>query len=244
MRALSCVNSRSQNDYAMARELLERAIELDPAYAQAYALFAYMLCLEVLYGWKPREIALARALEAAQKAVVLDSEDAWAHFALGFVYCMTQRAEEAVFEQEKALALNPNFALAYTYQGAALAYLGRGEDALLKIDASERLSPRGLFQGVNSLCRAVAHFTAGRYLDAIFCARKSILESPGIVTSYRVLVVNCALAGEIDEARAALEMVKRLQPDVSLRWIAESVLWTREREQQNIIKGFRLAGLE
>src|SRR5262249_14467851 len=35
MRALSCVNSRSQNDYAMARELLERAIELDPAYAQA-----------------------------------------------------------------------------------------------------------------------------------------------------------------------------------------------------------------
>src|SRR5262249_40154805 len=69
MRALSCVNSRSQNDYAMARELLERAIELDPAYAQAHALFAYVMGLEVLYGWKSEEIALARALEAAQKAV-------------------------------------------------------------------------------------------------------------------------------------------------------------------------------
>ena len=244
MRALSCVNSRSQNDYAMARELLERAIELDPAYAQAHALFAYVMGLEVLYGWKSEEIALARALEAAQKAVVLDSDDAWAHLALGFVYGITRRAGEAVVEHEKALALNPNFALAYTYQGVALAYLGRGEEALLKIDASERLSPRGLFQGVNSVCRAVAHFSAGQYLDAISCARKSILESPGIVTGYRMLVVNCALIGEIDEARAALAILKRLQPDVSLRWIAESVLFTRERERQEFIEGFRLAGLE
>jgi tetratricopeptide (TPR) repeat protein len=244
VRALSCVNSRSQNDYAMARELLERAIELDPAYAQAYALFAYVMGLEVLYGWKPREIALARALEAAQKAVVLDSDDAWAHFALGFVYGMTRRAEEAVVEHEKALALNPNFALAYTYQGSALAYLGRGEEALLKIDASERLSPRGLFQGVNNVCRAAAHFSAEQHRDAVSCARKSILDSPGIVTGYRMLVVNCALIGEIDEARAALKIVKRLQPDISLRWIAESVLFTRERDRQNYIEGFRLAGLE
>jgi TolB-like protein len=244
MRALSCVNSRSQNDYAMARELLERAIELDPAYAQAHALFAYVMGLEVLYGWKSEEIALARVLEAAQKAVVLDSDDAWAHLALGFVYGITRRAGEAVVEHEKALALNPNFAIAYTYQGAALAYLGRGEEALLKIDASERLSPRGLFQGVNSVCRAVAHFSAGQYLDAISCARKSILESPGIVTGYRMLVVNCALIGEIDEARAALAILKRLQPDVSLRWITESVGFTRERERQDIIEGFRLAGLE
>ena len=157
---------------------------------------------------------------------------------------MTRRAEEAVVEHEKALALNPNFALAYTYQGSALAYLGRGEEALLKIDASERLSPRGLFQGVNNVCRAAAHFSAEQHLDAVSCARKSILDSPGIVTGYRMLVVNCALIGEIDEARAALGIVKRLQPDISLRWIAESVLFTRERDRQNYIEGFRLAGLE
>jgi hypothetical protein len=37
--------------------------------------------------------------------------------------------------------------------------------------------------------------TLGQYLDAISCAPKSILESPGIVTGYRMLVVNCALIG-------------------------------------------------
>src|SRR5262249_24659282 len=132
----------------------------------------------------------------------------------------------------------------YTYQGSALAYLGRGEEALLKIDASERLSPRGPFQGVNRVCRAVAHFSAGQYLDAISCARKSILDSRGILTGYRMLIVDGALIGEIDEARAALGILKRLQPDVSLRWIAESVLFTRERERQEFMEGFRLAGLE
>ena len=62
--------------------------------------------------------------------------------------------------------------------------------------------------------------------------------------AYRMLVVNCALIGEIDEARAALAILKRLQPNVSLRWIAESVLFTRERDRQNYIEGFRVAGLE
>jgi hypothetical protein len=59
-----------------------------------------------------------------------------------------------------------------------------------------------------------------------------------------MLVVSCALIGEIDEARTALKIVKRLQPDISLRWIADSVLFTRESDRQNIIEGFRLAGLE
>ena len=57
---------------------------------------------------------------------------------------------------DRALSLNPNFALAYTYSGAALAYLGRGNEALLKIDASERLNPKGLFRGVNSVSRAAS----------------------------------------------------------------------------------------
>jgi adenylate cyclase len=244
VRALSCINSRSRHDYTMAWEFLERAIELDPGYAQAHALIAYVMGLQILYGWRSREQALAPALDAAQKAVALDDDDAWGHFALGFLYGMIRKAEEAAVEHEKALGLNPNFALAYTYLGVALAYLGRSEEALLKIDLSERLSPRGIFRGVNSVCRALAYFSARQHHDALSWARKSILESPGIVTGYRMLVVSSALVGEIDEAKSALQIVRRLQPDLSLRWITESVLFTRERAQQDIIEGFRLAGLE
>jgi hypothetical protein len=84
----------------------------------------------------------------------------------------------------------------------------------------------------------------GNYKEASAFARKSILESPGIVTGYRQLVVNCALAGEIDEARAALRILKDLQPELSLKWIEESLPYRRERDRLNFIEGFRLAGLE
>lgn len=113
-----------------------------------------------------------------------------------------------------------------------------------KIDASERLNPRGLFRGVNSLCRALAYFASKQHHDAIAYARKAVLESPGIVTGYRMLVVNCALVGEIDEAKAALDVVKRLQPDISLACFAKYVPFTGASQREDYIEGFRLAGLE
>jgi hypothetical protein len=91
---------------------------------------------------------------------------------------------------------------------------------------------------------AVAYFFAGKHKEASAFARKSILESPGIVTGYRQLVVNCALAGEMDEARAALQILKGLQPELSLKWIEEWLPYRRERDRQKFIEGFRLAGLE
>jgi hypothetical protein len=92
--------------------------------------------------------------------------------------------------------------------------------------------------------RAVAYFFAGKHKEARVFARKSILESPGIVTGYRQLVVNCALAGEIDEARAALRILKGLQPELSLKWIEEWVPYRRAEDRQKFIEGFRLAGLD
>ena len=243
MRALSYVNNRSIQDYSTAKELLKKAIAIDPTYAQAYALIAYIYALEVLYGWAPGASALQVAWDAAQKALLLDTDDPWVHLALGYVYQQNRRSEEAVQEYEKALALNPNFALAHTYISTALCYLGQTEEALDHIATSERLSPRGLFQGVNNLLRAVAHFFAGRHREAVVFARKSVMESPGIVTGYRHLVVNCALIGEIDEARAALSTLKRLQPEISLKWIEEWLPYRSDKDRQKFIEGFRLAGL-
>jgi tetratricopeptide (TPR) repeat protein len=231
-------------DYTLAKELLKKAIEIDASYAQAHALIAYLTALEVLYGWQSEEDGLALAQEEAEKGLVLDVDDPWVHLALGFVHQQSRRSEDAIQEYHKALALNPNFALAHTYFAAALCFVGQIEQALDHITTSERLSPRGLFHGVNNLMRAVAHFFAGRHGEAVVFARKSVQESPGIVTAYRHLVVNCALAGEIEEARAALEILRRLQPEISLAWVEKWVPYRGTKDRQNFIEGFRLAGLE
>ena len=244
MRAFSHINNRSISDYTVAQELLTKAIEIDPTYAQAQALMAYLTALKALYGWVAEEDALASAWNAAQRALLLDADDPWVHLALGFVHQQCRRSEDAVEEYQKALSLNPNFALAHTYLAFALCFLGQHDQALAHIATSERLNPRGLLHGVNNLLRAVAHFLAGQHREAIGFARKSVLESPGIVPGYRHLVVNCALAGEINEAKAALQILRRLQPELSVAWLEKWLPYRCASDRQKFIQGFRLAGLE
>jgi TolB-like protein len=244
MRALSLINIRSKQNYAVAEVLLRRATELDPDCTHAYSLLAYVTALDVVYGWKPREDNIAFACDAAQTAVLLDVDDPWGHLALGFVHAQSRSTEAAIREYEKALALNPSFGLVHTYLGGALSHLGRTEEALTRIDTAERLSPREIFFGVNDYVRANAYFAAERYRDASVFARRSVLQSPGIVTSHRQLVVNCALAGDIQEAKAALKPLLRLVPGSSLGSINEALPYVRDKDRSRFLDAFYLVGVE
>ena len=248
VRALSLTNSRARAEIATARRLLQKAIALDPGYAQAYSLLSFVTTLGVHLGWEPRESTIAVASETARKALQLDADEPWAHLALGYVLAWSRRAGDALVEYEKALTLNPNFAIAHWLLALALCYLGRSEEALAHGDKAARLSPRDLLArgnaGVSNNVRAAACFVAGRYRDGIQFARQAILESPNLTPAYRALIVNCALAGEIEDAKAALLKLKSLAPDISLKWIKEVMPFVRTEDQQRWVEGFRLAGLE
>ena len=248
VRALSLMNSRARPDIAAASSLLRKAIALDPDYAQAYSLLSFVTTLGVHLGWEPPESTLALASDAAQKALFLDADDPWAHVALGYVQAWRRRADNAIVEYQKALTLNPNFAIAHWLLALALCYLGRGEEALVHGDKAERLSPRDLMArgnaGVSNNVRAMACFVEGRYGEGIAFARKAIMESPNLAPAYRALIVNCALAGELSDARAALQELKRLVPEISLTWVRDVIPYMRDDDRRRYFEGFRLAGLE
>jgi TolB-like protein/Tfp pilus assembly protein PilF len=250
VRALSLMNSRARPDVAVARELLQKAIALDPGYAQAYSLLSFLTTLGVHMGWEPRESTLTLASEAAHRALFLDADEPWAHVAVGYVLAWSKRAEDAIVEYQKALTLNPNFAIAHWLLALASCYLGRSEEAFAHGDKAERLSRRDLLArgnaGVSNNVRAIACFIAGRYREGIDFARKAIIESPNLTPAYRALVINCALAGEIEEAAAALRTLKGLVPNISLKCIEdrEIVPYVRAEDRQRYVEGFRLAGLE
>ena len=248
VRALALMNSRTKPDATAARALLQRAVMLDPGYAQAHSLLSFVMALSVQLGWEPRDPTLHNAAAAARQALLMDFEEPWAHAAAGFALVLSRRAEDAVAEYQKALSLNPNFAFVHTMLGAAFCYLGRSDEAMAQIEHAERLSPRDLLSrgnfGANNVIRAAAAMVGGNYREGIRFARQAVNESPGSTPAHRQLVINCALAGEMEEAKTALHALKSLNPDITLRWVEEWLPFAREEDRRKYVEGLRMAGLE
>jgi hypothetical protein len=64
------------------------------------------------------------------------------------------------------------------------------------------------------------------------------------VGAYRVLTAAAAMAGEIEIAKAALQELRRLQPNISLQWITKNIPIKRNIEREHYLEGFRRAGLD
>lgn len=241
--ALAVTKVRSRQNYASAEKLLQRAMELDPSYARAHGIAAFFAGCEVLYGWKSREGTLPLALDSAYKAVALDESDPWAHFALGWALTQNRLPNGGIEEYQRAITINPCFPSARACLGLALSYVGRTEEALIELENGERLGAPEIFNGLSNSARAGVYFCAEDHRTAISAARRSVRQSPGLVASQRQLVVNCVLAGEMDEARAAYSDLVRLVPNLSLRSIANALPYIRDRDLNRALEGLRRIGV-
>ena len=110
---------------AQAREMFERAIELDPNFAGAYAVLSHTYSRDWSYQWSDDTQALERASEAAKKAVTLDDSLPLAHARLAWIYLWRRQHEQAIAEVKRAIFLDPNFAEGYARLGIILTYAGR-----------------------------------------------------------------------------------------------------------------------
>ena len=242
-RALSLTMKVTKHDNAAAQDLLKKAIAIDPSYAQAHSILAFSLSLANSWSWQPSESVLEPAWDFAQNAVRLDVDDPWAHLALGHLHRQRRELEDAVAEFQNAVALNPNFAFAHTHLGLALCFLGRSEEALVELDTAERLSPRDFQAGLNNTARAIACFIDRRYRDGVDFARRATRQDADSVGAHHLVVVNSALAGEVEEARKALQTLKRFEPDLSLETL-DMAVYAREEDRRRYFEAFRLSGLE
>src|SRR5262249_48467448 len=82
--------------HAQARQMFEKAIELDPKYAAAYSGLGWIYLWEWAVQWSQDPQSLERAFELAQKAVALDDSVPGAHVVLGRVYQRKKQHEQAI----------------------------------------------------------------------------------------------------------------------------------------------------
>jgi TolB-like protein/cytochrome c-type biogenesis protein CcmH/NrfG len=244
MRALSHYWRVTRQDNVVAQALLEKAISIDPNYGQALGVLATSYMFTAHMGWAEMATAAPVAERAALAALLSDSEDPWAHHALGMVYMMaSRRFDDSLAEFETALRLNPNFALAQGFYGLSLSYNGRWQEADEAARRAIRLSPRDPFIATYYGIVAYAQFIGRNYEDAIRMARESIRQRGDFVGGHRVLTAAAGMAGDGDLARNALQELRRTQPNISLAWIAANMPIRDEAERDHYLEGFLRAGL-
>jgi TolB-like protein/class 3 adenylate cyclase/Tfp pilus assembly protein PilF len=167
---------------AQARQMFERALVLDPQYAEAYAFLGWTYWTEWIFHWSADPQTLERALAMAQQAVALDDSLPRAHSLLSNVYSLRQQYESAIAEGKRAIALDPNHADSYAYQAQALNFAGRPKEALPVAEQARRLNPHSppfyLFE------LGWAYRLTGRYAEAVAALEETINQSPNFLPAH------------------------------------------------------------
>jgi len=244
MRGLSHYWRVTRQDNVVAQALLEKAIKIDPTYGQALGVLAASHTFGAHMGWETMASAMPLAERAALAAIHADSEDPWAHCALASVYMFNRRFDDCLAEFEFALRLNPNFSLARGFYGVALAYCGRWEEGDRNARHSLRLSPRDPFAAIYCGVASYCQFVGRHYEEAMQLARQSVRLRADFVGGHRVLTAAAAWGGFEEIAKEALKELKRVQPEISLEWIAKEMPFKHDAERQAYVEGFRRAGLQ
>ena len=143
----ACWNRGLTPEYmAQARDLLERALTLDPNNIEALIGTAQVdSAIGSNLFANDRIARLASAEATLIKALSIAPNHAGAHLLLGICLMFTNRAAQGISECERALALDRNLATAHAFIGFAKYALGRAEETEAHVQEALRISPRDIF---------------------------------------------------------------------------------------------------
>jgi serine/threonine protein kinase/tetratricopeptide (TPR) repeat protein len=134
-------NKRTEEHLMKAIEYFEKAVQLDPNYALAYAGLADAYAVLPSNIGYPVEEAAPKAKEAARKALQLDDKLAEAHASMGLALKIEGEFEQAEKEYLRALELNAGYAYAHYWYSLLLDDLGRHEESLKELETAFDLDP-------------------------------------------------------------------------------------------------------
>jgi adenylate cyclase len=139
LRGRQFLHRHSKSYYQLARRMFAKAVELDPAYARAYAGIAD--CDSFLFLHYSAPVEIKGIFETSAKALALESGLAEAHASQALALSLEQRYAEAMAEFEKAIALDPNsFEGHYFYARACFAE-GKLERAAALFERAAEIKP-------------------------------------------------------------------------------------------------------
>jgi adenylate cyclase len=244
MRGNWFLSRRSITDLTKAKEIFEKALELDPKNTVALGGLTNTIGWLINFGAAGNiDEAREQGYAAARRALELAGNDAGAHLALGQISFYKHELDTAVAACRRALQLNSNLALAEGWLGCILSWRGDYDEAIEHAKMAERLSPHDPIFSMASFAYTGAEFGAGRYEKAIEWAKKTVEATPDFPAPWRYLAASLAHLGRMEEAKAAKEQLLRVMPHENLRLVRAALPSVDEDRMGRFEDGLRKAGV-
>jgi TolB-like protein/DNA-binding SARP family transcriptional activator len=239
--------SRENRDEAI--DWFERALALDQESVAAKSWLAIGLtarALDFMTGTAAADIG--RAEDLAERALAAAPRSSPARFAKGQVLRAQDRYDEAIPEYETVIALNRNWAHAYSHLGWCKFVTGSIEEAIAAQEQAIRLSPRDPQIGLFYFRIGFVHLLQSRTDEAIIWCEKARNATPAHPLFHTLLAAAYALKGEIEHAAAELAEARRLVGDdrySSIAHLRAIVSWGAPKTlvESTYFAGLRKAGV-
>jgi DNA-binding SARP family transcriptional activator/TolB-like protein len=245
LQAVPAIYRLDHSSFHAAGDLLEAALRTDPNHTDALAWYSYWHLFLVGQGWaKDPETATHRASQLADVAVALEPHDARALALAGHVRSfLMKRAQEALMLHERALALNPNLAIAWCFSGFAFSYLGDQETALRRMRQAIELSPSDPHSFFLQSALVMPHLLRGEYHEAADAGRRAIELNPWFSSTFKGHLSALGHLARRDEAKETLTRLLKIEPDFTVHDAVRRSPMLSSEDLERYAEGLRLAGL-
>ena len=207
LQGLYLLNRRTVKTIRQSISFFQEAIDKDPHYAQAYGGIAIAYVALPYYADLPTADTLAKATDAAARAIELDSTTVEPYAALGLAESMMWRNASAERAFRRALQLDSTFATGRQWNALRLSHLARHDEAVSEIRRAQQLDPQALI--ISTLAGQVLS-AARRNEEAEAVLRRTLQIDSSFLLAYRslteVLIAGAKYEAAIATARRSLEL--------------------------------------
>ena len=229
-----------------AKELLKKALDLDPSYAIAWVMLGWIYqqyadVASVASDSSSPETALASMLECAQKALVADPSCADAYGLMSMYHLELKEFDQAKKMAEKAISLAPNNAQNLGEVSMVLSITGDPQRALELKKRAMRACPMyrpGFLRGLG-----LSYYLLGQTDSAIRAFKESIKRESEYLSAHTNLASIYGELGSLEEAKEPVRQILRLAPDFSIKTYMAGLSFSDAKVLTRMEESMRKAGL-
>ena len=227
---------------AQAREMLEKAVELDPGFSLAVSHLSRSHAVAYANRWSESpQHSLEQAVTLARRAVELDEANPHAYFAVGAAAFWSKQLDQACAAAQKCIAIEPSFAEGYGILAVTLIYMGRPLAARDALEKGMRLDPH--YRDIYLHFVGQVHFALAEYEQAADAFRRRLVRKPESDISRALLASTYGHLGKLDESRAEWKRLLEVNPHYSLEDRRKVLPYRNPDDFEQILEGLRRAQL-